>query len=119
MHAQVAAGIAALDRNLNLTHDVSSDRLIASLARAAKAETLTRVDAVVLGNSTSTRDRNVFAVQGEPNAVDRKMAFVSATQALQQPVSESLERIWPASRRQVRSCRRLPIRRGLDRRHPS
>lgn len=87
--------VVRLDESLGRIPDENSERMIASLARLARENGLDRVDHVVLNKKTEHlgQGENVFVVQGNLNDPAHLRAQMSTQQALDTPVSDSLQRL--------------------------
>jgi peptidoglycan hydrolase-like protein with peptidoglycan-binding domain len=85
LYEQTLAGVHKLDANLGRTPDQQSDQLAAALVVAAKRESLTKIDNVVLSGDGS----HAFAVQGAADSPNRQIAHVQTAQAVNTPIDQS------------------------------
>ncbi|HEY4293252.1 peptidoglycan-binding domain-containing protein [Luteibacter sp.] len=85
IYRQTLDGVHALDTQQGRTPDQLSTNLAASLAVAAHAQGLTRVDHVVLSDDA----RRAYAVQGELNSPFKQIAEVDISQSVGKTMAQS------------------------------
>lgn len=92
LHRQAEDAVRRLEQSLGRDYDDNSARLAASSAHLAKANGLTQIDHVVLSNQTASvgRGENVFVVQGALENPAHQMAHMKTSDAIAQPVEQSL-----------------------------
>lgn len=92
LHEQAREGVLRLEQSLGRSWDACSERLAASLARAAAECGLTRIDHVALSRQTqhAAAGQYAFAVQGALDDPAALRVHVSTDQAICTPVEESL-----------------------------
>lgn len=82
---QALDGVNQLDRQQHRASDVHSEQLAAALAAAAHRNDLKQIDHVEL----SKDNIHVFAIQGDPKAIDRRQISVNTLEGLNTPVEKS------------------------------
>jgi hypothetical protein len=96
MFKQAREGVHKVDAQMGRTPDQRSDNLAGALAAAAKANGLSRIDAVALSDNGS----RAFAVEHViPNALSRD-AHVQTAQAVNQPLAQSTAQWQQAAQQQ-------------------
>ena len=85
MYNQALQNVQALDAARGRTSDDITKNFAGSLATAARAEGLTRVDHVILSDD----GKRAFAVQGDLNSPLKRMAEVNVAQAVAKPLEQS------------------------------
>jgi len=85
MYQQSLAGVEAIDARYGRTSDETSHRFAGSVASAAHAAGLTRVDHVVMSEDAKT----AYAVQGDLNSPFKQIAEVDVAKAVAQPLEQS------------------------------
>jgi hypothetical protein len=85
LFCQALEGVKAIDARHGRASDAVSAKLAGSLAAAAYAEGLARIDHVILGEGAA----RAFAVQGDPRSPLRRMACVDVVQAINTPLVHS------------------------------
>jgi hypothetical protein len=85
MFCQAREGVHAIDARYGRTPDTFSANLAGSLATAAWAQGLERIDQVILGEGAT----RAFAVQGDPRSPLRQIACVDVAQAVAMPLAQS------------------------------
>lgn len=85
MYRQAQDAVHRLDARQGRAPDQRSDNLAGSLAVAAKAHGLSRIDHVVLSDDAS----RAFAVQGDLNSPFKRYAEVNVAQAIATPLAQS------------------------------
>jgi hypothetical protein len=94
LFCQALEGVRAIDARHGRAPDAFSANLAGSLATAAHAEGLARIDQVTLGEDAA----RAFAVQGDPRSPLRRMACVDVMQAINTPLLHSSGEFLAASR---------------------
>lgn len=89
LYQQLRDGVERLERAHGRSYGDSSERLTASLLASAKQSGLEKVDQVTL----SADGQRVFAMQGQPDDLDRRHAGVDVTQALSTSREQSLQQL--------------------------
>jgi hypothetical protein len=74
-----------IDAKCGRTPDAWSNNLAASLATAAHAQGLVRIDQVMLGDNAT----RAFAVQGDPGSPFKRVASVDVLPAITRPLEQS------------------------------
>lgn len=89
---QTHAAVARLDAQLGRNPDETTDRVAFHLAAQARRDGLERVDHVVLGvrRGRLQAGENIFAVQGEVDAPDNRIAVMRSTDAMTVPSAETI-----------------------------
>ncbi|MEA9889510.1 peptidoglycan-binding domain-containing protein [Xanthomonas campestris] len=102
LHRQAEEAVRRLEQGLGREYDDNSARLAASSAYLAKENGLSRIDHVVLSESTKTarQGENVFVVEGALNDPAHKMAHMKTGDAIAQPVEQSLAQLQSVSETQ-------------------
>jgi hypothetical protein len=85
LFCQALEGVHAIDARYGRTPDAFSTNLAGSLATAAWARGLGRIDQVILGEGAT----RAFAVQGDPRSPLRQIACVDVAQAVATPLAQS------------------------------
>jgi hypothetical protein len=85
LFCQALEGVHAIDARYGRTPDAFSTNLAGSLATAAWARGLGRIDQVILGEGAT----RAFAVQGDPRSPLRQIACVDVAQAVTTPLAQS------------------------------
>ncbi|MBV6813704.1 peptidoglycan-binding protein [Xanthomonas axonopodis pv. passiflorae] len=95
LHRQAEEAVRRLERGLGREYDDNSARLAASSAYLAKENGLSRIDHVVLSENTKSvrQGENVFVVEGALNDPAHKMAHMKTSDAIAQPVEQSLAQL--------------------------
>lgn len=83
LYKQALAGVQKIDADMGRASDQLSKNLAASLAADAKAQGLTRIDAVAISDDGA----RTFAVQSDSGV--RRYAHVNTAQAVQTPIEQS------------------------------
>lgn len=94
MFCQALERVHAIDARHGRVPDALSANLAGSLATAAYAQGLARIDHVVLGEGAT----RAFAVQGDPRSPLRQIACVDVIQAVATPLAQSSAEFLAASR---------------------
>lgn len=94
--------VRRLEQGLGREYDANSERLAASSAYLAKENGLSRIDHVVLSESYKSvrAGENVFVVEGALNDPAHKRAHMKTTDAIAQPVEQSLAQLQALSETQ-------------------
>ena len=85
IYSQALKNIQAIDAERGRTSDNMTNNLAGSLATAARAGGLTRIDHVIMSDD----GKRAFAVQGELNSPLKQMAEVNVVQAVAKPLEQS------------------------------
>jgi peptidoglycan hydrolase-like protein with peptidoglycan-binding domain len=85
LFCQALEGVHLIDAKCGRTPDAWSDNLAGSLATAAHAQGLVRIDQVVLGENAT----RAFAVQEDPGSPFKRVAFVDVLPAIGKPLAQS------------------------------
>lgn len=85
IYDQALKNVQAIDAQRGRTSDDMTKNLAGSLATAAHAERLTRIDHVILSDD----GKRAFAVQGDLNSPLKRMAEVNVAQAVAKPLEQS------------------------------
>jgi peptidoglycan hydrolase-like protein with peptidoglycan-binding domain len=85
MYNQALKNVQAIDAERGRTSDTITHNFAGSLATAARAEGLTRIDHVILSDD----GKRAFAVQGDLNSPLKQMAEVNVGQAVAKPLEQS------------------------------
>ncbi|OOX13601.1 peptidoglycan-binding protein [Xanthomonas axonopodis pv. cajani] len=95
LHRQAEDAVRRLEQGLGRDYDDNSARLAASSAHLARANGLDRIDHVVLSKQTASvaQGENVFVVQGALDDPAHKMAHMKTSDAIAQPVEQSLSQL--------------------------
>ncbi|MCC4599307.1 hypothetical protein LL964_04705 [Xanthomonas melonis] len=95
LHRQAEDAVRRLEQGLGREYDNNSARLAASSAYLAKENGLSRIDHVVLSENTKSvrQGENVFVVEGALNDPAHKMAHMKTSEAIAQPVEQSLAQL--------------------------
>ncbi|PPU65546.1 hypothetical protein XpiCFBP4643_20770 [Xanthomonas pisi] len=95
LHHQAEEAVRRLEQGLGREYDDNSARLAASSAYLAKENGLSRIDHVVLSENTKSvrQGENVFVVEGALNDPAHKMAHMKTSDAIAQPVEQSLAQL--------------------------
>lgn len=95
LYLQAHKGAAELDASLGRAPDANSERLAASLIVLAKAQGLSRIDHVVLGNGGAglKPGENIFVVEGRLDDPANRRAHMPTEQAAKTPVEASFDRL--------------------------
>ncbi|WP_343124460.1 MULTISPECIES: XVIPCD domain-containing protein, partial [Xanthomonas] len=95
LHSQAEDAVRRLEQSLGREYDENSARLAASSAYLAKDNGLSRIDHVVLSENTKSvrQGENVFVVEGALNDPAHKMAHMKTSDAIAQPVEQSLAQL--------------------------
>ncbi|WP_046656937.1 XVIPCD domain-containing protein [Lysobacter capsici] len=95
LYLQAHKGVAELDASLGRAYDADSERLAASLTVLAKAQGLSRIDHVVLGNGGAVLrpGENIFVVEGRLDDPANRRAHMPTEQAAKAPVEASFDRL--------------------------
>ncbi|MDC8746397.1 hypothetical protein NY751_09970 [Xanthomonas campestris] len=105
LHRQAEEAVRRLEQGLGREYDENSARLAASSASLAKGHGLSRIDHVVLSESTTSarQGEKVFVVEGALNDPAHKMAHMRTGDAIAQPVAQSLAQLQSLSETQQQS----------------
>jgi hypothetical protein len=82
---QALAGVNQLDRQQHRASDVHSEQLAAALAVVALRNDLKQIDRVELSKDNA----HVFAIQGDPKAIDHRQISVNTLDGLNTPIEKS------------------------------
>ncbi|MBV6858139.1 hemolysin [Xanthomonas perforans] len=95
LHREAEEAVRRLEQGLGREYDDNSARLAASSAYLAKENGLSRIDHVVLSENTKSvrQGENVFVVEGALNDPAHKMAHMKTSDAIAQPVEQSLAQL--------------------------
>ncbi|MFA4122772.1 hemolysin [Xanthomonas perforans] len=95
LHREAEEAVRRLEQGLGREYDDNSARLAASSAYLAKENGLSRIDHVVLSENTKSvrQGENVFVVEGALNDPAQKMAHMKTSDAIAQPVEQSLAQL--------------------------
>lgn len=95
LYLQAHNGVIALDAALGRAPDADSERLAARLIALAKAQGLSRIDHVVLGNGGAglKPGENIFVVEGRLDDPANRRAHMPTEQAAKTPVEASFDRL--------------------------
>ncbi|PKV11776.1 hemolysin [Xanthomonas prunicola] len=95
LHREAEEAVRRLEQGLGREYDDNSARLAASSAYLAKEDGLSRIDHVVLSENTKSvrQGENVFVVEGALNDPAHKMAHMKTSDAIAQPVEQSLAQL--------------------------
>lgn len=95
IYLQAHKGVAELDAALGRAPDADSEPLAASLTVLAKAQALSRIDHVVLGNGGAglKPGENIFVVEGRLDDPANRRAHMPTEQAAKTPVEASFDRL--------------------------
>ncbi|ASK96617.1 hemolysin [Xanthomonas campestris pv. merremiae] len=95
LHREAEEAVRRLEQGLGREYDENSARLAASSAYLAKENGLSRIDHVVLSENTKSvrQGENVFVVEGALNDPAHKMAHMKTSDAIAQPVEQSLAQL--------------------------
>lgn len=85
LFCQALEGVHLIDAKCGRTPDAWSNNLAGSLATAAHAQGLARIDHVVLGDNAT----RAFAVQGDPGSPFKRVASVDVLPAVTRPLEQS------------------------------
>jgi hypothetical protein len=85
LFCQALEGVHVIDAKCGRTPDAWSNNLAASLATAAHAQGLVRIDQVMLGDNAT----RAFAVQGDPGSPFKRVASVDVLPAITRPLEQS------------------------------
>lgn len=94
MYNQALQGVRALDAQHGRTPDHLTDNFAGSLAVAARAQGLTRIDHVVMGDDRA----RAYAVQGELDSPFKRVADVDVREAVTTPLDQSSATFHAANR---------------------
>jgi hypothetical protein len=84
---QALAGVNQLDRQQHRASDVHSEQLAAAVATAASRNDLKQIDRVELSKDGT----HVFAIQGDPKAIDHRQISVNTLDGLNTPIEKSTQ----------------------------
>lgn len=104
LYTQIARGVHRLDAETGRTPDEASARMIARLMPLAREQGFRRVDHVVLSRHIGLVEQgeHVFLVQGRLDDPGHKRAFITTHEAVETPVTDSLQRLDAANARRHR-----------------
>jgi len=121
LHMQIRAGVERLDAEHGKLWDESSQRMTASLLVLAKEQGLSRVDHVVLNNSTErlARGERVFIVEGAMDDPAHRRGHMNTIDALRTPEAESLHRADVLSQSRAKGLEQEPAQHAHTQDGPS